>query len=677
MKNICTKYLHKIFCLFAVLFLSQICTATIYKQLTNLPTIYIETYDGQPISSETDYKLCKIIYVTPDRGTLMFDSVNIRGRGNTTWTLDKKPYRIKFRQKAKLLGTDYANAKDWVLLANAGDKLLLRNGLTSYIGQLMSMPFVPSCQFTDLYLNGNYRGTYQITDQIEIHKKRIEIIEQDTTVTNPSTDITGGYFLEPEGLTASDGFYFDTDNGCHIRIHSPSPDVINSKQISYIKNFINKFESVLYGSQFSSKYFGYQQYVDTTSLVSWYLANEISANPDGFWCSYIYKERDNNHIFFGPLWDFDICYNNCSRQGDVTNKLAINFGYGSNMTIKGWFTRMWDDPWFKSAVSNHFNGLRAHGLDSLMCHYVDSVSDLIEASRIQNYKIWSINTKTYDEQYIFNTYDEYVANIKSFIKNHNSYLSSEFIRRVGLLPTKAFTASASSYYKLFSKAFPNKVIAPDDTISGSSSSIGLHSNKDGSRAQLWDIYLQNGHYVIVNVKSGLALSDMGSSSSNMQLKADTLDYTQDNQKWILVPQSVGGYYNLKNVATGNVANNYDGMADEGNPIYVSTSDDLNSTSANRMWKTTTYDKPNISAINNTQAETEYALAYSPSAHTLHFVSSDLGQLLFQVRIYSLEGKCVATFRSDETFDAQNLLDGTYIVSWIFGGEQHSAKFLKN
>jgi hypothetical protein len=671
------KYLKNIVSLFAVISAMQIGSATTYKQLTNLPAIYIETFDHQAVTSETVYKLCKIIYVTPDQGTLTFDSVKIRGRGNTTWTLDKKPYRIKFPQKTKLLGTGYAKAKDWVLLANAGDKLLMRNGLTSYIGQLMNMDFVPACQFTDLYLNGAYRGTYQITDQMEVHKKRVDIVEQDTAVTNTTTNISGGYFLEPEGLTASDGLYFDTNNGCHIRIHSPDPDVINSRQISYIKNFINRFETVLYGTSFTNKYFGYQQYVDTTSLISWYLANEICANPDGFWCSFIYKERDNNHIFFGPLWDFDICYNNCSRQGDVTNKLAINFGYGSSMTIKGWYTRFWDDPWFKTAVCSHFNQLRANGLDSLMYHYVDSVSDLIEASRIENYKIWSLNTKIYDEEYLFNTYDEYVDNIKSFIKNHNNYLTGEFTRRVGLLPTKPFSASTDSYYKLYSKAFPNKVIAPDDTITGKPSSIGLHTSNEGSNAQLWNIYLQDGHYVIVNVKSGLALSDTGSSDNNMQLKADTLNYALNNQKWILVPQSVGGYYNLKNVATGNVANNYDGMADEGNPIYVSTSSDLNTTSANRMWKTATYDKPTISAINDAQADVDYALAYSPSAHTLRFVCNDLSQLVFQARIYNLEGQWVATFRSDETFDAANLPGGTYIVSWVFAGQQHSTKFLKN
>lgn len=649
--------------------------AQTYTQLTNLPTIYIETFDQQPVVSETVYKYCKVVYVTPDRGTLTWDSVRVRGRGNTTWTLPKKPYRLKFAKKAKLLGKGFANAKDWILLANAGDKLLMRNGLTSYVGKLMKMPFVPSCQFVDLYFNGKYNGNYQITDEVEVHSKRLEIVEQDTVVTNPNTNITGGYLLEPEGLTDEGKLYFTTDNGCHIRIHSPSPDVINSKQFDYIKNYINTFETALYGSRFSNKFFGYRKYVDTVSVVNWYLVNEISANADGFWCSYIYKEKNDNRLYFGPLWDFDICYNNCSRQGDVTEKLAINFGYGSKVTIKGWFTRMWDDTWFKNTVSDRFQKLREEGLEQNMYHYIDSVAELIKASRIENYKKWNIRTKYYDEVYLFDTYEEYVDNIKTFIKEHNEYLSKEFLRRKGLVPTKDFVASANDYYKLYCKAYPAMVIAPDDTISGKETGVGLHKDNEGSPAQKWDIYKKEGNYFIVNVKSGLALCDTG-TGENAQLRVVTLDETQTNQQWSFIPQSLGGYYNIKNTATGNVANNSEGMADEGNPICAAASEESNSTSANRMWKTTTFGKSQVSGVQDA-VEEDYALAYSRSAHTLRFVSAEMSLSVFQARIYDLGGKCAGIFRSDDTFDTSSLPNGTYTVSWVSAGKRHSTKFLKN
>ena len=71
-------------------------------QLTNIPTMRIETFDGQDIVSKTDYKLARIS-MTDETGTVVYDSVSIRGRGNSSWDRmkDKRPYRLKFQKKEK------------------------------------------------------------------------------------------------------------------------------------------------------------------------------------------------------------------------------------------------------------------------------------------------------------------------------------------------------------------------------------------------------------------------------------------------------------------------------------------------------------------------------------------------------------------------------------------------
>lgn len=107
-----------------------------HEQLTTLPTLYIETFDRQDVTDHDNYKYCRMVMVN-GADTARYDSVKIRGRGNTTWGLPKKPYRIKFPKKTRLLGPQEAKAKDWVLLANAGDKLLLRNALASRVGELI------------------------------------------------------------------------------------------------------------------------------------------------------------------------------------------------------------------------------------------------------------------------------------------------------------------------------------------------------------------------------------------------------------------------------------------------------------------------------------------------------------------------------------------------------------
>ena len=654
-----------------ILIPTRAAAADTYKQKTTLPTLYIETFDQQSVTDHDNYKYCRIIMVNGS-DTAHYDSVQIRGRGNTTWTLPKKPYRIKFPHKTRLLGSREAKAKDWVLLANAGDKLLLRNALATCVGEFMQMPFNPCFQFVDLYLNGNYDGNYQLTDQMEVHKGRIEIARQDTIVTDPTTDISGGYFLEPEGNTASDGLYFMSKQGCHIRVHDPKPDVINTKQLNYIKAYINKFETALYGDDFTHEKRGYRQYTDTTSLIDWYLVQEISANPDGFWCSYIYKDRASEILHFGPIWDFDICWNNCSRMGDVTQRLAIQFGYGSNYTIKGWYTRMWADPWFKHAVYNRFEQLRDQGLDERMLCFVDSMAEVIRPSRIENYKRWSISSKVYDEVYLFNTYDEYVANIKSFITAHNRYLSSEFLRRRGQVPTKDFVAEEEYSYKIYCKAFPNMTINEED------SQVGISRVKDeNDDAQKWNIHATDGHFMILNAVTGRALADQGAMTGDL-LSTTQPDSMNRSQLWDFIPQGVGGYYNIKNVRTGRVAYNKDGMAMEGNPICNALSEDRDATSGNRQWQLMTVGKSVLTPVESIEAQTDYVLAYSAEAQTLRFLCEEVDRerMNFTASLYNSSGMLMGHVPSTGTFSTASLPQGLYIVTWKFGGTSHSCKFIK-
>ena len=69
-----------------------------YVQQTDLPTIYIETEGGRPIVSKEDY-VDAVLHYVDSNGVKTYDALGVRGRGNSTWNLDKKPYRIKFAEK--------------------------------------------------------------------------------------------------------------------------------------------------------------------------------------------------------------------------------------------------------------------------------------------------------------------------------------------------------------------------------------------------------------------------------------------------------------------------------------------------------------------------------------------------------------------------------------------------
>ena len=79
-----------------------------------------------------------------------YDDVQIKGRGNTTWTQnEKKSYQIKFQQKVDLFGM--GKARKWYLLANAADGTNLRTEVAFYIEDMLDMKYKFKGKFIELY----------------------------------------------------------------------------------------------------------------------------------------------------------------------------------------------------------------------------------------------------------------------------------------------------------------------------------------------------------------------------------------------------------------------------------------------------------------------------------------------------------------------------------------------
>jgi hypothetical protein len=662
--------------LFLALIATMCAQADVYNQLTDLPTVYINTFNKAAITSKTTYIYAKMVYVDGD-SVAQYDSLSIRGRGNSTWNLSKKPYRIKFLDKEKFLGKGYAKAKSWTLMANAADKSMIRNALTSEMGEYIGLTFNPAARFVDLVLNGKYLGTYQISDQIDVRPHRVDITEQPDTITEQS-DYTGGYLLEVDGFM--DGNYFLSYQSVPVRIHYPDEDDIVLRQNTYISSYIHKFEAMLYGTDFKDAEKGYRPYIDSLSLARWYIATEVSANPDGFYSIYFYKEKDDPHLYWGPLWDYDIAYNNCQRLGNITTSLMCENGFG---VAKTWVAQMWKDPWFGTLVNREYKKMLDNGLQAHLIDKIDSMATRLQRSQALNYKTWSISQRMYyDELVLFSTYDEYIAYLKDFIPNRLTYLQSAFANKLMTpdpVPTPAFSLVDGYYYRITNAGTSNAV-----DVTGQSMAVGANictwANLYDRTSQEWEIRRKGDFYQMINHLSGLALSDpynaKGSSTNYAALCQTDSDATNKRQLWTIYPQGTAGYYNLINASTGRVANNLSGSAANGN-LTVSYQSDVtrNTTSLNRLW----YFTPTDVAIKNTtgiatEQAIEYALSYSRAGQRLRFIGPDLTKLTFKATVYTTSGQTVGSFSGTDTFSLANLSHGTYIVSWYFAGRQHSTKF---
>ncbi|MDR1543657.1 MAG: CotH kinase family protein [Prevotellaceae bacterium] len=304
-------------------------------QITNLPTVNIHTINEERINSKEIYVRGYITIV--DGSTIVNDSINIRGRGNASWDFKKRPYRIKLDSSTKIFGSP-ATARNWTLLSNEGDKTLIRNLLAFDISKRMEMPYTPAGKLVDVVLNGDYKGTYQLCDHIDIRVGRVQINEMEATDVSGAA-LTGGYLMEYQREPKGDQD-FTSNRGFAVEIKSPDDDIRVAAQTNYIKNHFNTWETSVRNNNNIS------QYTDIESFVRFFLMEEFTGNTDTYHQTYIYKKRNDDKFYFGPGWDFDIAYDNDMRivytndNAQRTNQWLYHGGQG-NVPMCGYCNGHW------------------------------------------------------------------------------------------------------------------------------------------------------------------------------------------------------------------------------------------------------------------------------------------------------------------------------------------------
>jgi hypothetical protein len=181
----------------------------------------------------------------------------------------------------------------------------------------MGMPYTPYGTPVDVLLNGEYKGCYQLCDQVEVNPGRVEITEMKPTDIE-GTALTGGYFVEVDAYAYDETSWFNSNKGNPVTIKSPSDDEIVTEQYNYIKNYFNKMESQ------------WQTYLDLNTFLRHFLVGEMSGNTDTYWSVYMYKDRDNDKMYTGPVWDFDLAFENDNRTYPVNNKTDYIYRSGGS-----------------------------------------------------------------------------------------------------------------------------------------------------------------------------------------------------------------------------------------------------------------------------------------------------------------------------------------------------------
>lgn len=636
------------------------------EQLTNLPTFYINTVDNAPIVSKEEYVSGKLTIVSSDETENFADSTEIRGRGNSTWGMPKKPFRIKLYKKASLLNRP-AKEKSWVLLANYADKTLMRNAVAFKISELVELEFTPTARFVDVVLNGEFLGNYMMSDQIERATGRVDVEKQKTSdVSEP--EITGGYLLELDGFAYTEPVWFRTPKGVAVTVKYPKDDDINNEQYRYISNYTSEFENVLFSSNFTDSEHGYRAYVDSATLINWYIACELTGNSDSFWSTYVYKKRNDPKFYFGPMWDYDIAFNNDYRLGDATEKLMREHAHEP----KTWIRRFWEDPWFQNAVNERWKQLVENGIEQQLLDYINETQALLQQSQAKNYEKWpTLNQTVYREVYTFETYDEGVDYLKSYVSARVAFLNEAFKSSSGEEPEiKDFIPEEDAYYTIRNRKSGNLVDLSDEKI-GDAVKLVLWEAIEGKRSQHWRFERDvNDNFHIINRENGLAVK--ASNSAGVQLVVDTLKATADFV-WEIIPTNLENYFGVIGRAYGYCFNNSGGSMASGTSLIGWTSDINKSDNAKF-----TFEKVITTGLVNKSVNV-LSIKYSATNQSIYFVTDNLKSDNADIKIYSLSGSEVMSVNSlnlASSIDVSTLMNGVYVVRLVMDNEVYSAKFIK-
>ena len=110
-----------------------------------------------------------------------------------------------------------------------------------------------------------------------------------------------------------------TAKGASLGIKYPGDD-ISSQQKSYIESYMNKVETEVYSDKVDN--------IDAESFSKYFIVEEASGNPDCNWASfYIYKDKNDPKIYFGPVWDFDLAFDNDMMIYPTNQKTNFVFKY--------------------------------------------------------------------------------------------------------------------------------------------------------------------------------------------------------------------------------------------------------------------------------------------------------------------------------------------------------------
>lgn len=288
----------------------------------------------------------------------------------------------------------------------------------------------------EVTLNGEYKGIYQLTDQVEVGKKRVNVTKMaPEDVTEPN--ISGGYLIEIDQSGGEACMFYSGRNGTQVTVHYPKSDEIVTEQKEYIRKFYNEFEKRPYTTSPLNETRGIPGRLDIESFFRRFLLGEFTANTDDWYSAYLFKERGDDQFHFSPIWDVDLGFENDTRTYPVNGYSTYLFQSGRNsiaVGVQDLLTKIISQTPYKKRLKEIWSEVRNEkGLTAEhFNHVTDSLTEYLSEAQALHFTRWPVlNTKLALNIAARGSHAAETKFVKQFIGTRIKWMDN----KVGLIPS--------------------------------------------------------------------------------------------------------------------------------------------------------------------------------------------------------------------------------------------------
>lgn len=338
--------------------------------------------------------------------------LTMKGRGNTTWGMAKKPMRLKFAKKVSLCG--FAKAKNYVLLANYMDQTHLHNSVALWTGQSLGVPYTNHFQPVDVFVNDRYVGLFLLTEKVGINSGSVDIEEENGILFELSVEYDEKYkFRSPlydMPVMVKDPDFDD------LAEDNPEGPTADQRLAAWREDFTAAEAKANAGRGFDV--------FDLDSFVKFILVQDIVNNEDTGWPKsvYIYKTAlgEDTKYVFGPIWDFDITQDMIVSN---TDGILEYRPFDKKTWIHRLFERMTRSATFKSRYTEIFNEFFENDYPRLL-EFIDAEAERIAVSAELDGRRWpeSRDVDSWAYRIPSTGHAAHVSHLKEWLQNRMTIL---------------------------------------------------------------------------------------------------------------------------------------------------------------------------------------------------------------------------------------------------------------